>query len=892
MTTEEWNKIEAIVDEALKLPKEERNSFIHNMCHGELDCIEHVNTFLESIDKADTFFTDKKRVKDKVTDYAATEHTKHTKNENLIGTTIGSYELTELLGKGGMGTVYLAKRIDGHFDHSVAIKVIQNKPGRSEIYSRFVQERQILAALSHENIARLYGGGVTEDGMPYLIMEYVDGTPIDKYCNKNRLSVAQRIRLFKSVCSAAQHAHMNLVIHRDLKPDNILITKNGTVKIMDFGIAKLVGDDRGAENIFGELNSDEFLSFSNASPEQLTNAPVTTATDIYALGVLLHRLLVGIHPLPIEKKTVSEIKEIITSFQPADPASQYESLDQTKKEELAFNRDTTSKKLKQLLCNDLEAIMIKCLRKKAEERYQTADDLIQDLVRHELNFPVNAIQGSNLYHTKKYFLRNKTPLSVVAMFFVIASLSVLFYTHQIQMERDIAKMEANKANQVTTFVLDLFKGSDPGESRGDEISARDLLDRGIERANYLDNQPQIKASILEVLGIILTQLGEFDEAEELLTQSIQIRTDLFGDLHVETISTYEHLGSLLSSRGDLFQAQQVLEDAISKRANIYGHQQAALSEANTELGYVYRRLGKLQEAEQLYLNLISIYEENFGPEDPLTLLSISSLGVTLHGQGKLDEAEERYRDVLDKRTARYKTMHPEVAMSKNNLGSLLLNQGRFVESEKLLRESLEMRISLFGELHPKVALSTNNMGILKRNSGQFEEAKEYFSSALEMNTKLFGPEQLQTGINMFSIAELNMMMGDYEKSLEYYSLSNKIFKEQLPEGSSFIARSSMGIGEALLKIEGSDTNKAKEHLYSGFERVKELHPLNTVEHALALVQMGKLYQHMNEPEKAIEFLLDAYHVLSGIEGEDGVRPEAIRELLKNSTDINIAVSNS
>lgn len=891
MTTEEWNKIESIVDEALELPKEERDSFIKNMCSGDSDCIQHVNTFLESIDKADTFFSGKKRVKDKVTDYAANEHTQHTKQENLIGKTIGSYELTKLLGEGGMGTVYLAKRTDGQFDHSVAIKVIQDKPGRAEIYSRFVQERQILAGLSHENIARLYDGGVTVDGLPYLIMEYVDGTPIDKYCDENRLTISQRIKLFKSVCSAAQHAHTNLVIHRDLKPDNILITKSGTVKIMDFGIAKLVRDERGADNLSGELNQERYLSFSNAAPEQLTDAPITTATDIYALGVLLHRLLVGIHPLTIKKKTASEIKEIITSYQPTDPAKQYELLDQSQKDKLAFKRNTTSKKLRQLLCNDLEAILIKCHRKKAAERYQTADDLIQDLERHEQNYPVNAIEGSKLYHTKKYIVRNRASLTVAAVFFAIASLSVLFYTHQIQMERDIAKMEANKANQVTYFVLDLFKGSDPSESRGDEISARDLLNRGIERTTYLDNQPEIKANMLEVLGRILTQLGEFDEAEELLAQAIDIKSDLFGDLHVETISTHEHLGSLLSSRGDLFRAQNVLEDAIRKRADLYGQQQAALSEANTELGYVYRRLGKLQEAEQLYRYLITIYEENFGPNDPLTLLSISSLGVTLHGQGNLDEAEERYRDVLEKRTARYDTIHPSVAMSKNNLGSLLLNKGQFEESEQLLREALEMRISLFGEMHPKVALSTNNMGILKRNSGQFEEAKEFFSTALEINTRLFGPEQLQTGINMFSIAELHMMMEEYEESLDYYTRSNEIFKEQLPEGSSFIARSSMGIGEALLKVENSDIDQAKQYLYSGFERVKELHPPNTVEHALSLMQMGKLFLNTDKTEKAVEFLSDAYRVLSDIEGEDAVRPAAVRKLLKNNTDESIAVSN-
>ncbi|CAN5139026.1 hypothetical protein BH23BAC3_BH23BAC3_04980 [soil metagenome] len=891
MTTDEWHKIETIVDEALELPEDEREAFINNRCSNDEKCIKYALSFLDSIEKADLFFSGKKKLKDKVADFATTERTREFRREDLIGKTIGSYKLTGLLGEGGMGAVYLAVRTDGQFDHSVAIKIIRNDLGKSGIYNRFVQERQILAGLTHENIARLYDGGVTENGLPYLIMEHVDGIPIDAYCDQNQLSFHERINLFKSVCSAAQYAHKNLVIHRDLKPQNILITKDGTVKIMDFGIAKLIHSERSENTTLDADKPSRFLSFSNAAPEQLTHEPVTTASDIYALGVLLHRLLAGIHPLSIDKKTGNEIVRIIKKEIPVAASKKFRSLNSDQKKQIARHRNVTVSSVEKLLRVDLDAIVLKCLQKKPAERYQTVDDLVHDLDRYEKGYPVSALKGSRLYYVKKYVNRNSAKLLVAAAFFIIMTMAGMFYTHQIQQERDIARMEANKATQITSFVLDLFKGSDPTETRGGEISARDLLDRGIERTTYLTNQPEIKANMLEVLGRILTQLGEFDEAQDLLTQSIEIKSEIFGKNHPETFSGYEYLGSLLSSRGELFEARNVLEDVINKRTLVLGPGQSALSEANTELGYVYRRLGKLQEAEDLYRYLIDIYESHLGANDPLTLLSISSLGVTLHGQGKLDEAEIRYRDVLEKRSDLYVTMHPDVAMSMNNLGALLLNQGRFEESESLLSAALEMRMALFGKWHPKVALSTNNMGILKRNTGDFETAKEYFDNALEINTRLFGTEQLQTGINMFSMAELYMMTGDYERSLDFYNQSNQIFIQQLPEGSSFISRSMMGVGEALIHVEDNKLTDAEYYLTTGFERVKELHPSGSIEYGLALIQMGKLNLYKNNKDSGIEYLVEAYNILSQIEGSRGVRTLAISDLLLEHTGERIVLSN-
>lgn len=883
MTTKEWNFIESVVDRAMVLPEEERSDFIHSACDGDEHLIKEVHKFFSAIHKADTFFSESTNLKEKIAEGAAAEQFFSEEDPDLTGETIGAYTLTELLGEGGMGAVYLGKRNDGQFRHSVAIKLIRSGKNRIDIHNRFIRERQILAGLSHENIARLYDGGMSEDGIPYLIMEYVDGKPIDQYCDEKIYTVKQRIELFKSVCRAAGYAHKNLVIHHDLKPENILITRNGTVKIMDFGIARLMDRSVAGGNESGNQSESKFLTFSNASPEQASGEKVTTTSDIYALGVLLYKLLCGVHPLPLRRrKTKGQLIDLIKHHSPKSLVQAFESLSESTQASIAEKRGTSPKKLCNQLNTDLNAIVLKCLSKAPHKRYQTADDLLQDLARYEKAYPLKAVDDSKTYVAKKYIARNAKPLIAATAFCLIALLSGLFYTYRMQQQRNIAQLEANKANQVTTFVLDLFKGSDPSTTGGDDVSARDLLNRGIERTEYLENQPAVKANMLEVLGRILMQLGEYDESHNLLSESIELRENHLGGNHIETVSSYEQMGTLLSARGDLFEARQVLERTLDQRKNIQGFDQSAMSEANAELAYVYRRLGMFDEAETLYRSLIETYRARLGENDPLTLKSLSSLGVTMHGKGELEEAEKIYRDVLTKREQLFDSAHPDLAMSYNNLGSLLLNRGQFEESEKYLTQSLEMRKSLFGDAHPKVALTTNNLGILKRNTGNLEEAEENFSRAMNINQELFGDKELQTAINMFSIAELHLMRENYQKAHELYRESNAIFQTQLPEGSSFIARSEIGIGESGLRQNLLPTDTAGEHILSGADRVKSIHPEKFIETGLSEVALGKYYLATDQTEEAQNHLESAYKIISDIEGESSFRSAYVEELLNEN----------
>lgn len=879
MTTDEWNNIEAIVDEALEIPEEERDAFIKKRCISEPDLIEHVYSFLASVAKADQYFSSSTKLKDKLEDEAASESLFSENYSTLIGNEIGAYTLTSLLGEGGMGAVFLGERTDGQFEHYVAIKIIQSGLNSSNIYDYFIRERQILAGLNHENIARLYDGGVTDSNIPYLIMEYVDGTPIDEYCDHHRLTADERIELFKSVCNAAKYAHKNLVIHHDLKPENILITDSGTVKVMDFGIAKLVDGSNIDDSQADERRQSHFVSFSNAAPEQLSGDSATTTSDIYALGVLLYKLLAGVRPLPLKNKSGKEIIDLIENHEPEPLTDCFHMLPANERDKILSDRSTTASKDSELLNDDLNAVAQKCLKKTPDDRYQTVDDLVQDLRLYQNNFPVRARNSRSFYVAKKFADRNKAPIAVGAIFLITTLFSALFYTYNVQQERDSAQMEANKSKQMTEFVLNLFQGSAPTQTGGSDISARDLLNRGIDRTEYLSNQPEIQASMFEVLGRILTQIGEYDEAEDLLQQSIDLRVELRGKNDLETISSYELMGTLLSAKGDLFKARTMLEDALSKRREIQGVRQAAMSEANTELAYVYRRLGKYEQAENIYRSLISIYEQELGPDDPLTLTSLSSLGVTLHNSGNLGEAEIIYRDVLEKRLELYSSAHPNIAMSYNNLGSLLLNIGRFDESEKMLAKSLDMRRTLFGESHPKVSLTLNNLGILKRNRGQFDQAISLIEESISINRDLLGAGELQTATNLFSLAELYLMTGITGEAFNHYKKAHHIFEANLPDGSSFIARSLIGMAESNLYNQNADLEQLKKQILNGYEQVKKIHPRHSIEYGLASAAMGKMYLETDQPDEGMDYLNRAYQIVSDIEGDSSFRATAIESLI-------------
>ncbi|PAU93636.1 hypothetical protein CK503_10805 [Aliifodinibius salipaludis] len=462
MDQKQWKKINDIVDTALDLNEKERATYIQEECEGNEQIKRQVTELLSSIEQSDT-----ENYLEGLENYPRhlareiSEQETRKNTSSLVGTTIDSYKLIELIGHGGMGSVFLGERADKAYTQKVALKLMRRGMDTPSNIARFKRERNILAKLNHPNIARLLDGGMTEEGLPYLVMEYVEGTPLYTYCDDNKLSLEKRLDLFKCICKAVHHAHNNAIIHRDLKPSNILITENGQVKILDFGIAKLLEPEDPDTKLFETQTGARILTLGYAAPEQVEHQTITTKTDIYTLGILLYELLTGVHPFDMDEKDLTEIEDLIRNKLPSKPSARYKELNTNQQHENARLRKLSADNLTHTLQGDLDAIVMKILRKEPEARYDAVTQLLEDLDRREQNRPIIAREDTFRYKTSKFFRRYKTPLSTAAGILLIIAGIIFYYSWQITQERNIAQTEAKKAEQVTSFLTDLIESNYP-----------------------------------------------------------------------------------------------------------------------------------------------------------------------------------------------------------------------------------------------------------------------------------------------------------------------------------------------------------------------------------------------------------------------------------------------
>ncbi len=530
-----WEKVQILFSEALELKESERTSYLKEKCDGDEDLFNEVMTLLLADEEIHP-----------ILDRKASELINIEEKLNFVGEQIGNYKLTKEIASGGMGTVFLAERCDGVFEQEVALKII--KPGLSTIpiIRRFQYERQILANLQHPNIARLFDGGVTEDRRPYFTMEYVDGIPIDEYCDKNKLTINQRLNLFIKVCEAVQYAHNNLVIHRDIKPSNILIKEDGTIKLLDFGISKVLSAE-GENSDLPTITQAEIhlMTPEYSSPEQIKNSNISVATDVYSLGLVLYKLLSGKSAHEFKTRTFNEYEKVVCEQNIPKPSTviirQNDDEEEISTSELCENRKTQIKKLKKLLNGDLDNICMMALRKEPERRYATAEVLAYDIERYLKNLPILARKESFVYTSKKFIVRHKAAVTTAAVLFFVVNGLILFYTIQLKAERDKANLEAKKSEQVASFLQDLFLVSDPNESKGETITARELLDRGASRLMVgLEEEPEIKSQLLNTIGKVYTNLGLYNSAEELFLKINEIKNleTIDKETYVETLNQF------------------------------------------------------------------------------------------------------------------------------------------------------------------------------------------------------------------------------------------------------------------------------------------------------------------------------------------------------------------
>ena len=812
MDKKTWTKIERILDDIIGLPESEQQDHIAKLCGEENSLQNQVQQMVRSIRNSETLLKNISQSKINVRNSLLSRLENENKGVLFINRQLGRYKTIKLIGSGGMGSVFLAERCDGVFEKKVAIKILKKEFAHSDIKSNFKQEWQILANLNHQGIAKIYDAGIFE-GLPYYVMEYVEGIPIDLYCDSNTLSVDQRLQLFKTVCKTVQYAHNNLVIHRDLKPHNILVDKDGQLKILDFGIATL-------QNEQYSNPADIFLTAAYAAPEQLNNNRITTATDIYALGVLLYQLLSGCKPFDLTNKSIKEMIEIKQNI--TTPSICLNKLSANEKDEIAQKRSTTPQNLSKILSGELDQIVTKSLSPNVNERYPSANNLKQDISNFEKQFPVNACNRTFVYRTNKFIRRNYKGLSV-AMVMICIIVGVLhFYFKNIEAERNIAINETNKAEEITDFMIGLFELNDPVNNPANHLTAKDLLYIGLEKTeNLTDNE--LQAGILTVMGSALTNLSDFEKANEVLMNAVQKNQTIHGEQNISTADaifalgnnhsknmmwefalpnfqkSYEIYSNLLDPNhfkvvNSLSKLTIALwntgneEDALelSEQAyNLVRHGETInspeLLEHVSDYGYHLINKRDYEKAERVIQQVIETYTEIGGVGDSRLALPYNRLATLYRIQEDYLNAENYFRKALDISTRTMGEDHRFTRMVRMNLITPLLHLGKHQEIEYLFESNIDIMKNRYGPDHWRTGSAYGAYGVYLINRGNYVKAEELYRINLEIYQKAIGEEHIWTAYVYGALAACYRFLGEEELARQYYERHLPIYEERAPD---------------------------------------------------------------------------------------------------------------
>ncbi|MGB6357102.1 MAG: serine/threonine-protein kinase [Steroidobacteraceae bacterium] len=786
------------------------------------------------------------------------------------GDRIGPYRVLRTLGVGGMGEVFLAERADAEFDQQVAIKVVFGGAVARAVQSRLKIERQILAQLDHPNIAHLLDGGSLADGTAYIVMEYVDGVAIDAYCDSNRMDIAARLKLFQIVCAAVHYAHQNLIVHRDLKPSNILVTTAGVPKLLDFGIAKLLDERQAGHHTLAVTHADfRLMTPDHASPEQVRGQVITTSSDVYVLGVLLYKLLTGRSPFVIPTMRLTDIERAICEKDPPLPSHAVGTDDTADTRNIVEVRSTTAKRLRRTLGGDLDNIVLMAMRKEPERRYGSSQQLADDIQRYLDGKPVIAHRDTLSYRARKFVRRHWLPVAAAAgVAFLILAFAMTAYMQSLRIaaERDrvaeqraTAERERARAEEVSGFLVNLFKLSDPQENRGNQITARELLDSGAKRLRSgLQNQPATKAALLGTVGAVYNSLGQYKEAQPILTESLALQPQARDKSYIETLL---ELGRARLGAGDLAGAEAPLQKALHLA-------QANFGAASQESGRSLWALGKLRfeqdsllDAKELYNRSLNILENTAAaPTDVSALLDDLAKVYVLEQQWSL--AKQTYERALEIDRRVLGDDHPRIAMRLNDLALVAQDSGDLKLAETLFRDSIRRNELAYGDQHPETVAARGNYGLLLQREGRLTEAEPLLRSALDIELKLYGPDSYSVAYDRVSLAMLLHDEGDLSEAESQFRQALAVYEKSLPANHQYRASALMHFAQLLV-----DRGKPEEALSLSAQSleiwnatsegaspyVAQAHAI----HAYALAHLGKRREAAEELDAAMPVLVKA-----------------------------------
>lgn len=808
MTPDTWRRVESIFRQAIQTPEPERGAYLQDACSGDTEIRVFVDQMLAADTRSDQHLREAiSNAAETIADGAA---------NGWDGRMLGAYRIEGRIAAGGMGVVFLARRSDAQFERQVAIKLLSSPLASDEARRRFRAERQILANLNHPNIAQLLDGGTTDEGVPYLVMEYVDGLPIDEYCDRNRLATTERLRLFMQVCGAVQYAHQHLIVHRDIKPSNILVTPEGTPKLLDFGIAKLLDAGDGPASMNVTFAGARLLTPRNASPEQVRGGSITTASDVYSLGVLLYGLLCGRFPYPMQSTAPLELERAICNTEPVAPsravhrAASANAPAEPSAQFLAEIRSTSPSALTRQLAGDLDNIVLMAMRKEPQRRYATARELADDIEHHLEHHPVAARPDTWRYRTHKFLQRHAWSTGAVAAAVTLIAGLVAFYTTRLADERDRLAQERATAEEVSNFLVGLFEDANPNQTRPN-VSAREVLDEGaagIERLRA--RQPIVASRLMISMGRAYAGLGMYEQSQQLVSEALDARRRTLDRSHPEVAEAMHYLGIAEGELRKYERALSTLQDALRMREAAFGPEALPIGETLYRIAFVQQRLGDYAAMGDALKRALPIYERTLGGDSPVTAEVIGMLG-SYHNLVSEDEAAgAALRRALEIRERAFGRDDIRIAANVHGLGRLEWQLGHFDQSLALYRRALAIKEAHLGPLHPDVGVTLYGLASNSQRIGAFRDSQAYFLRAIDLQEKVLGPDDYYLAMSLsgygFMLLEIGELGGAKAALARSLVIAEKKWGPKHPDLRAPLA------GLAKVAVEESRFDVARQHL--------------------------------------------------------------------------------
>lgn len=866
MNSDRWQQIETLVQAALAVPVAERSAWLVAQCEGEASLREEVTSLLAVADKSEGFLRQPAGAQ------AARILLESEEGLGRTGQSIGQYKVVREIGRGGMGVVLLAVRDDDQFKKHVAIKVLRRGMDTEDILRRFRNERQILASLEHPHIARLIDGGMTEEGLPYFVLEYVEGQPLDQYCDGRRLATSERLHIFSKVCAAVQYAHQNLIVHRDLKPSNILVTAEGEPKLLDFGIAKLLNPELTTYTISPTATMARLMTPDYASPEQIRGRTITTASDVYSLGVVLYRLLTGHAPYHFVDSSPQEIERLVCDTEPERPStavSRVEEITTAKgltsitPESVALARDEQPDTLRRTLRGDLDNIVLMAMRKDAERRYGSAAQLFDDIRRYLDGLPVTARPNTFGYRASKFVARNRVAAAAAAMIgiaLVGGIIATAWQARVARLERDRARLEQAKTQRINTFLQDILKASDPSRQlpnsqKSRELTIKDGLDYAAARVgSEMTDQPDARAELQSIIGNSYLTLGHYDLAEPHLRASLATQIDLHGEDHPVVTKTLVVLAQLQISKGNYVAVEPIYRQLITiyRRSRAKGNADAEeFAVVLNDFSLILRQQARFAEAESVLREALAL-----APGIPVEMPGVvglvrTNLALVLADQGDFAGAEALYRAGIDESRRMPGRERIELAVALTGLGDLLVEQGRYAEAQSVLEEGEGIYRRVLGNAHPYLGTNLGIQGDLLYFKGDYVGAQQKINGCLEILRSSVSDTHPRYASSLTVLGLILNKTGRSAQAEAALRDALRIRTRILPAGHYLIARTESAMGECLTSQKRYA--EAEALLTKSHDALSKTQGAQNPRTLLARRRLVELYHKWNKPELASKY---------------------------------------